>query len=147
MPDRLVRHAFGWIDRHAELAIFVMFVVMLLAAIFAAIGWNKARGAERRITVIEAQRAAELAGKNIADVATCFNTARNRPRLIVVLRGLAADSSSGDTRRALQEIITEYGMGTPTLDKCEKLAIERGVDPEPYLKNPAPGTRGNQEGR
>lgn len=147
MPARITRRAMLVIDEHANTIIFLMFAVMLVTAIFAAIGWNKARGAERRVTVIEAERAAEAVGKNIADVTTCFNAARNRPRLILILRGIAVELEP-DPRAAIQDFIDEYGSDTPTIASCSKLATDRGIDPRPYVQNP-PSSAGTttQEGR
>lgn len=139
MPSRATRKAMDLIDEHANSIIFVMFAVMLVTAIFAAIGWNQARDAQRRLTTIEAERRAERVGKDVADVTTCFNAARNRPRLIIILRGISVELEP-DPRQALNELIDQYGSDTPTLARCARLARERGIDPRPYIRNPPPGT-------
>jgi hypothetical protein len=123
------------IDEHANSILFVMFVVMMIAATFAAIGWNKARDAQRRLTSVEAVQRQEELGKRVADVTTCFNQAYGRPRLIVILRGIAVELEP-DPRAAIQEIIDEYESTTPTEAACVKLARRHRINPGPYLKHP-----------
>ena len=135
MPRRIHRKATAFIDEHANTILFLLSFLMVITAIFAAIGWNQARTAQRRLTNVEAIQQAELLGKNIADVTTCFNAAKNRPRLIVILRGISVELEP-DPRQALGDLIDEYEMTTPATADCVALARKSGVDPKPYLKNP-----------
>jgi len=145
MPKRLVRAPLNWLDRHANVVLFGLSVLMVLAAIFAAIGWNKARDAQRRLTTVESSLAAEKLGKQIADVTTCFNQAKSRPRLIVILRGISVELEP-DPRQALNNLIDDYERGTPSVVECVVLARKNGIDPKPYLNNP-PSEAGNGENR
>lgn len=135
MTARATRRAVDIIDEHANSIIFVMFAVMLITAVFAAIGWDKARKAEMRVTTVEANLAAEQLGKRIADVSTCFLQAHTRPRLVVILRGISLELEN-DPRQALLELIDEYEAETPTRKSCAELAREKGINPRPYLRNP-----------
>lgn len=132
MPARVTRHAMNFIDEHANTIIFLMFVVMLLTAIFASIGWNQARNAQQRVNVIELDRAAERKAADIQRVSTCFTTARNRPRVIQILEGLAASLDDRVTRSALDDQIEAYDESTPTRTGCLALAAELGIDPKPF---------------
>lgn len=135
MIGRIHRRSVAFLDKHANTILFLLSCVMILTAIFAAIGWNKARTAQRRLTTVEATQAAEKLGKQIADVTTCFNAAKNRPRLILILRGISVELEP-DPRQALNGLIDEYEMTTPAVADCVALARKNGVDPKPYLKNP-----------
>lgn len=145
MPDRVVRKGVDFIDKHATLLIFIMLVTMLLTAIFASVGWNQARQAQNRLNSVEETQRAEKLGKQIADVTTCFNRARNTPRFIVILRGLALELEP-DPRQAVNELISEYEQDVPSKADCVALAKKNGIDPRPYLKNP-PSEAGNNQGR
>lgn len=135
MPARLTRKAMRFIDEHANSIIFTLFGVMLVVAVFAAIGWHNARRAQERLTAVEAIVEAERLGKRIADVSTCFNQSRSRPRLIVILRGIQTELEP-DPRQALGELIDEYEDATPSEDDCVRLARKNGIEPKPYLQNP-----------
>jgi hypothetical protein len=115
----------------------------VIALIVAVLGWNKAAEAQRRVTTVEAQQAAERLGKAVADVTTCFNAAARRPALEVILRGIAAELEP-DPRQALTQYIDEYTKDTPTEVDCIKLARKNGIDPKPYIQNP-PSEAGNGE--
>lgn len=123
------------IDRHANSILFVLLALAVIAGVWAALGWNKARDAQRRLTSVEAAQQTELTGKKIADVATCFNQAKNRPRLVVILRGIAVELEP-DPRQALNELIDDYEHSTATEADCVALARKNGIDPKPYLKHP-----------
>jgi len=129
------------IDHHANTILFVLLVVSLIAAIWAALGWNKARDAQRRLTSVEATQKAEVLGKQIADVTTCFNQARNRPRLTIILRGIAVELEPLPQEQ-LQKLLDDYSRDTPARADCVVLARKYGIDPKPYVQNP-PTEAGN----
>ena len=133
---------FRQIDRHANLVIFVLLVVSLVATVWAMLGWSAARNAQHRLGTVEARNQAEDLGKQVADVTTCFNQARNRPRLVIILRGISVELEPLP-RDQLQSLIDEYSKDTPTVVQCVALARKYKIDPEPYLKNP-PSQAGNQ---
>jgi hypothetical protein len=145
MPKRLVRRPLNFVDRNANAILFGLSVLMVFTAIFAAIGWDKARNSQRRLTSVETTIAAERLGKQIADVTTCFNASRNRPRLILILRGISVELEP-DPRQALNSLIDDYESSTPSTGDCIELARKNGIDPRPYLKNP-PSDAGNGESR
>lgn len=145
MPKRVARKGLLFVDEHANLIISVMFFAMLVVAIFAAVGWNNAHQAQERLNTVEANQQAEKLGKQIADVATCFNQAKNRPRLIVILRGISVNLRM-EPRRALLDLINEYEARTAKVSDCVALARKNGINPKPYLKNP-PSEAGNGEGK
>lgn len=141
MSRRVLRGLMVKVGEHANPLLLLLLVVTIGVSIFAAAGWNKARDAQRRVNTVEAEQQAERLGKQIADVTTCFNQAKGRPRLIVILRGIAIELES-DPRQALNELIDEYDAATPSQIDCIKLARKNGIDPKPYLKNP-PSEAGN----
>lgn len=120
------------IDEHANTIIFLMFAAMLIVAVFAALGWNKAEVAQTEVNQIELERAAEKKAADIDRVSTCFATVRNRPRVVQILEGLAAVVDDRITREALDFQIKEYDERTPTRSECFDIADELGVDPKPY---------------
>jgi hypothetical protein len=123
------------LDKHGEAILLLLMAALVIALIFAVLGWNKATDAQKRVTTVEAQQEAERLGKNVADVTTCFNAAKRRPGLIVILRGIAVELEP-DPRQALNELIDAYGKDTPTTADCVVLARKRGIDPAPYINNP-----------
>lgn len=135
MPERLARRWVSFAGRHDELIILALCVALVVALIFAVLGWNKATDAQRRVTSVETQLETERIGKAIADVTTCFNQARVRPRLIKILRGIQVELEP-DPRQALGDLIDEYDSDTPSTADCVILARKRGVDPRPYVQNP-----------
>jgi len=100
--------------------------------------------AQQRVTAVEVQLEAERVGKNIADVTTCYNRAYGRPALSVVLGVIAGVAADADSRAIIMESINRYNRDTPTLAACERLAMERDIDPTPYIRNP-PSKAGNEE--
>jgi hypothetical protein len=136
MPDRVVRKTLELIGKHTSLVVFVLTVTMLIAAIFAALGWNEAREAQRRLTSVEQQQRDEATGKDIADVTTCFNQSYTTPTLIVILRGIAVKLDS-DPRDATLALIDQMDNDSPTLQDCRMLARRLGIDPSPYIRNPS----------
>jgi len=132
------RRAQEWVGRHRDLIITTLLIVAFGLAIFAGDGYRRARNAQQRVNAIELERAQEAIGKRVADVATCFNRARSRPQLILVLRGIAGGLSDGDARRAALQIVMEYESSTPGRADCIALARKLDVDPSPYLEDPEP---------
>lgn len=135
MPKRLIRKALLVVDKHANMIIFLLAFGMLLVAVFAAVGWHNARNAQTRLTTVEEKQQAEELGKNIADVTSCFNRAKSRPGLVVILRGIAVKLDP-NPRAATLKLIDSYEQNTPTVDDCVRLARKRNIDPKPYLRNP-----------
>jgi lipopolysaccharide biosynthesis regulator YciM len=123
--------------------LLLLLATTVIISIFAAVGWNKARDTQRRLTTVEAEQNAERLGKQIADVTTCFNQAKNRPRLTLILRGIAVELEA-DPRQALNELIDDYEASTPATTDCIALARKNHIDPGPYLKHP-PSEAGNGE--
>lgn len=146
MPHRrIVRPWLEFVGKHDTVILFLLLVVTVFLAVFAAIGWNKARNAQRRLTTVEATQAAEVLGKKIADTTSCFNRAYGRPGLIIVLRGIAVKLDP-DPRQAVLELIDRYERDTPSVGDCVTLARKNGIDPKPYLRNP-PSEAGNVQTR
>ena len=145
MTRRLVRRALNFQGRHAQAISLVLSFALCVALIVAVLGWRSARDAQRRLTSVELQLTTEKIGKDIADVTTCFNAAKRRPGLIVILQGIAVELEP-DPRQALNELIDQYGQDTPTVPDCVALARKRGIDPKPYVDNP-PSEAGEKEPR
>lgn len=145
MPKRLLRQTLTFVDEHANVILFLLSCAMVLTAIFAAIGWDHARNAQRRLTTVETKQRDEEIGKKIADVTSCFTRAKGRPQLILILRGIAVKLDP-DPRHAVLELIDTYEHQTPSVADCVVLARKNGIDPKPYLKNP-PSEAGNGEAR
>jgi hypothetical protein len=135
---RPTRWASRQIDRHANTILFIMLVVSLLAATWAAIGWNKARDAQERVTTIEVQRALEKKAADTNIVSMCFATARNRPQVIKVLTAFAAQLDDTIARGVILNMITEYDSTTPSHADCIRRARELGINPAPFDKDPVP---------
>lgn len=138
MPRRVVARYVSWIDKNHRLVLSGLLVVMLILAGLATDGYVKARDAQRRVNTIEFERSQEAIGKRVADVATCFNRARARPQLTIVLRAIAGGLADGEARRAAQTVVNDYERSTPGRADCIALAKKLGVDPSPYLENPEP---------
>lgn len=132
---RAIRKSLSLIGKHDSAILFVLLIVTLFLSVFAAVGWVKARDAQHRLNTVEATQKAELLGKHIADVTTCFNASKNRPRLITILRGIAVELEP-DPRQQLYELLDEYEATTPTVVDCVALARKYGIDPKPYVQNP-----------
>ena len=143
MHKQLARRWAEFASRNAALMLFLMSAALVIALIVAVLGWNKAVEAQRRVTTVEAQQAAERLGKAVADVTTCFNAAARRPALVQILRGIAVELEP-DPRQALNGFIDDYDRDTPTEVDCIKLARQKGIDPRPYIQNP-PSEAGNGE--
>lgn len=138
MPHRLARRSVQWVGRHANILLTCLLMLSMALALVAVIGFNKARDAQSRVNAIELERTQEAIGKRVADVATCFNRARSRPQLALVLRGIAGQFEDGDARRAALSIVMDYERTTPGRADCIALAKKLEVDPGPYLDNPEP---------
>jgi len=135
----------SWMGKHDEAIMLTLTAALVIALIFAVLGWNKAVNAQERVTSVETQLATEKLGKAIADVTTCFNQAMNRPRLLTILRGISVELEP-DPRQQLSGLIDDYERDTPTNVDCIKLSRKTGIDPKPYINNP-PSEAGNKEGR
>lgn len=131
------------VSRHEQVIVAVLAFALLIALGVAVAGWTAARNAEERITKIEVERAADQAareqGEKIAQITTCFNTAKSRPLLTTVLRAMAAGESDPAVRTAINLLISNYenagvpGVdGQPTQEKCVALAKRLNVNPAPY---------------
>lgn len=132
------RRAIDWIGYHSKGILTGLLLLSVALAIFAGDGYRRAADAQRRVNAIELERQQEEVGKRVADVATCFNRARARPQLTLVLRGIAGQFEDGDQRRAALQLVTDYEADTPGRADCIALAKKLGVDPGPYLENPEP---------
>lgn len=132
------RRAIDWIGYHNKGVLTGLLLLSIALAIFAGSGYRKAADAQRRVNLIELERQQEAVGKRVADVATCFNRARARPQLTLVLRGIAGQFPDGDQRRAALQLVMGYEADTPGRADCIALAKKLGVDPGPYLENPEP---------
>jgi len=141
MPRRIVQKVGEY---HAPILLLLLAATVVIS-IFSAIGWSRAKDAQKRLTSVEETQRAEALGKKIADVTTCFNQSKNRPKLIVILQGIAVELEP-DPRQALNDLISEYEAGTPSPADCIALARKNGIDPKPYLKNP-PSEAGNGEAK
>jgi len=130
------RRVVSWVGRRANVIITGLLLLSLGLAIVAISGWVKADAAQRKINLIEFQRQQEAIGKRVADVATCFNRARSRPQLVIVLRGIAAQLPDGDSRRAAQQVVMDYEKQTPGRADCIALAKKLDVDWKPYVEEP-----------
>ena len=143
-------------EHYREFLAMILFLFVALA-IFAYVGWAKARDAAQdasdaraRVSTVEEQRAIEQAaqrrGERIAKVVTCFNTARNRPRLTLILTALANQQEDPVVRDVIGGLIEEYETtptagvrGTPTRAKCVRLAVRTGVPFAAYDFDPTTG--------
>lgn len=112
-------------------ALFIMVVVLSI------IGF----GLRAQVHDLQADARAEKLAARTAEVATCYASARGRPRLIVILR-LLANTAERDPigRAAVDEFIMEYENSTPTLAECDKRAVENGFSPKDF----PPSNRGEE---
>ena len=140
MPHRRI---IDWVGKRANILITGLLLLSLGLAIVAISGYSKAANAQDRLNVLAVERAQEEVGKRVADVATCFNRARSRPQLILVLRGIAGQLADGDARRAALSVVTAYENDTPSRADCIALAKKLEVDAKPYLEQPEPDGIGN----
>ena len=150
MPKRLVTRSLTFLGEHVrEFLALIMFAFVVLS-IFAFVGWTKAADAQSRVNTLEVdaaqERAAAAAAKRTAEVALCFSAARNRPRLVLVLRALNGTTDDMATRIAIRGLITDYEgqpvqgiTGDPTRAKCASRARQLGVDFRPYDFDPDTG--------
>lgn len=81
----------------------------------------------------------QVRDERVAEVATCFATARSRPALAVILRLVATTAKDSDDRRIVNEAITYWTGGAPSLAQCKVLARVNGLDPDDF---PPPTARG-----
>jgi hypothetical protein len=75
-----------------------------------------------------------------AETATCYAAARGRPKLIVILRGIAAKLDP-DPRRTTLEFIDQYEASTPLVEDCDALAEKYGLSSDDF---PPPTPRGEE---
>ncbi len=80
------------------------------------------------------------AGKNFADVATCYSAARGRPATAVVLRLVAGLAESPSDRQLVNSAIDRYVGNAPSVADCDELAMSFGLDPLDFPP-PTVGTR------
>lgn len=148
--QHVVAGGFEWVGSHARIILTALSFLFVALAIFAYSGWKKATDAQQRVTSIETQRrqekAAADAAKRTAEVALCFSSARNRPRLVLVLNAINGTTQDKLTREAIHDLIHEYESqptqgieGIPTRDKCAARAKELGVDFKTFDFDPATG--------
>lgn len=127
MPDRfLERH--DWLKRWAWPLVIGLLIGLSITTVTISIvmyvQYGQLDDAERKVAGLEA------AGTT-AEVATCYASARGRPRVIVILRGLA-QKLDNDPRDATNELIDQYEASTPSLQECDMLAVERGLSPNDF---------------
>jgi NAD-specific glutamate dehydrogenase len=89
--------------------------------------------AEKRLSRVEINEVAENAAERTAEVATCYATARARPRLIRALSAIAGviETDVGG-RLALIQIIENYEARSPKLRECDQLAQKNKLDPRDF---------------
>lgn len=125
MPDTFNRKARWW---------FVLGVMggMLIALIVVSlIAWDARRDINEQVR-----------DTRVAEVAACYASARGRPRLIVILRAIAASIQDDSVARAtIRDFIAEYEQRTPLEVDCDELAINYRLDPAEF---PPPTPRGEE---
>lgn len=70
-------------------------------------------------------------GTKIGQIATCYASARARPNLIIILRGIASKLDP-DPRDATNDLVDQYEANTPTTDECNRRARAAGLDPRDF---------------
>lgn len=138
MPDRPEAKRLRWFLIGATTVLSVLVLVLLGLVIVLREDLNETR---TRLTALEVKGVAEEASQRTAEVAACYASARGRPRLIVILRLLAATAERDPVARAaVEEFIMDYENATPTVKKCDQVARRNGLDPKDF-----PPTNGRGE--
>lgn len=130
-PERPESKRLRWflIGSTAVLALLVVVLLIIGAAL------------RSRVTSLEEQQRNETLATTTAEIATCYASARGRPRLIVILR-LLANTAERDpvALEAVESFIMDYENSTPTVPECDKRAIEAGFNPKDF----PPSNRGEE---
>ena len=127
MPEQNVRVRYFVFGAMAVLALLVLILLI--------INWDLRRDLNQnqaRVGRIEARDVAEDASRRTAEVATCFATARNRPALEVILRLIAANAETAADRMIVNQAISDYINRAPTIERCNQLAVDNGLDPKDF---------------
>lgn len=154
MTDALTTKWTKQIGENAPWIMIGLALLVVLMGLLAVSGYRKASNAQSRLTTLEVEQQTS----NISRVATCFPSARNRNVVIGGLSGLVTqmDVTINATitniqvnptreqklalqrllpaREKLQKTILIFADNSPTLDQCEALAKNLGVDPRPFRK-------------
>lgn len=120
----------------------VMLSLGIVVAVLSVISFilnDQLNNAEARLTRIEAQNVARETATKVGEIATCYASARGRPQILIVFRGLAAKLGP-NPRTALNELIDRYETTTPTLAQCDAKAKAEGFSRKDF----PPQTRGEQ---
>lgn len=150
MPKRLVSRSLTFLGEHVREFLALILFAFVVLAVFAFLGWRKAADAQNDLASLQQERRDEKLAQDTAnrtaEVALCFGAARNRPRLVLVLRALNGVTEDMATRVAIRGLITDYEgqpvqgiTGEPTRDKCVARARELDVDYGPYDFDPETG--------
>lgn len=104
-------------------------IVVIVLSTIVLVQNNQINEQDARLDTIET-------GTVIAEVATCYASARGRPLLgdLLMVVGAAANTSEG--RRVVNEAISQYVDSARTVAECDQLALDRGLDPKDF---PPPG--------
>lgn len=125
MPDTFNRKA-RW---YTVLGLFVGMTIALIIVSFIA------RDAQVKVNE-------QVRDTRVAEVAACYAAARGRPRLIVILRAIAASiQDDAVARQTVREFIQEYEQRTPLVSDCTALAMTYRLDPAEF---PPPTPRGEE---
>ena len=135
MPKRLLTRALSWAGRWAAPIILFLLCLSTVMTVIAASGYTKARDAQRRVNLVEFERAAERQAADVDRVATCFRTAQIRPQLVEILEAIANQQEFA-AKEAIGTLIDSYNETTPTEAKCLEIAHAVKVDPSIYLNPP-----------
>ena len=103
-------------------------VLALVVVVLSVVGFTL----RERVVTLEAEQREEKLATKTAEIATCFATARSRPNLIVILNlisGLADDTTE---RQVVKRVIDDYRTSAPTVEECNKRAVEAGFDPADF---------------
>jgi len=104
-------------------------IVVVALSVIAFIQRGQLSDADRRLDTIET-------GTRIAEVATCYATARGRPVLADLLGVLASSAPTAAERAIVNGAIRHYVRSARTVQECDKLAVERGLDPRDFPPPP-----------
>ena len=105
-----------------------IFALSVMVVTLSVIGY----GLRHQLATLEEEHLADEKALKLAEVATCYGTARGRPRLIVILRAIAGSLDDELGRVALAELIEEYRSNAPTVTECDRRAREHGLDPKDF---------------
>lgn len=107
-------------------------IVVIALSAFGLILRSELNDARSRLAGIETS-------SKFAQVATCYASARSRPQLFVILRGIAVKLDP-TPRAATLDLVDRYEAQTPTLAACDHQALAAGFKPSDF---PPPKTGRN----